>query len=81
MSDAPSVESRRVTSCICPGCGQSITLNVCLVCGWEGCDDHDFECIAAEPDVGLNGYLECNDCGLQIDDDGRFDQDFEDNVI
>lgn len=68
----------------CPACGrEGVTEGHCPKCGWAACeeDDHTWTRIAADPDVGIEDGLECEDCGLQIGDDGRLDHDWDDNAI
>jgi hypothetical protein len=66
------------TPLYCPTCGnESVANSKCSQCEWIGCedDDHNFRYEGGDRSVGLASCLECKDCGLQIDDDGRFDQE------
>lgn len=72
----------------CGQCGAKITIQCpcscnspcdfvyACECGWEGCrhDCHEFDRFS-DFSVGIPAYLECAECGLSIDDDGRFDQE------
>ena len=64
----------------CPSCGkQSVVDNKCTACDWVGCeyDDHDFK-YESDRDVGIEPHLHCKSCDLEIEYDGRFDnEDFE----
>lgn len=67
----------------CPDCGLDCPSMTSCPCGWRSeCDgDHDFKLEGGDWSVGMASYIFCDQCGLIIDDDGRFDSDFEDNAI
>lgn len=72
MTEALTKEKRLY----CPTCGkESVVANKCELCEWVGCEaeDHDYG-YQEDRDVGIQPHLECSDCGLTIDYDGRYDE-------
>jgi hypothetical protein len=67
----------------CPTCGANIgTGNLCLACGFKGCEDNDHSWMSAgDPSVGIPWHSECRECGMTddadlSDDDIDIDDDY-----
>lgn len=68
----------------CGSCAAEIgSANLCLACGWTGCDEDDHEWKSqGDPSVGIPWHCECKHCGLTDDEDasGHYDDyDFDDD--
>jgi hypothetical protein len=65
----------------CPTCGAGIgTANLCLACGFTGCEDDDHTWKSAgDPSVGIPWHDECRECGMTDDGPSHDDYDFDDD--